>query len=99
MKIEDFYKIYIPALEKAFQNDSINLGFYVKSPEDYCDEAAADQVNQYLEEYENEFLEKTACYFDVKSHNFSSVQGVKIDLYKADLIAEMVKIKKEFFIH
>lgn len=43
MKTEDFYKIYIPALEKAFQNDSINWGFYVKSPEDYLDDEVSAQ--------------------------------------------------------
>ena len=98
MKTEDFYKIYIPALEKAFQNDSINLGFYVKSPEDYLDldDELADKVEQYLEEHEDTFLEKVAYYFDAKSHHFRSVQGVKIDLYKADLVAEIVKIKKSF---
>ncbi|MDR3022480.1 hypothetical protein [Chryseobacterium sp.] len=96
MKTEDFYKIYIPALEKAFQNDSLNLGFYIKSPEDYLDDEVSAQIDHYLEENENVFLEKVAYYFDAKSHNFSSVQGVKIDLYKADLIAEMVKIKKSF---
>ncbi|MDW9382600.1 hypothetical protein [Chryseobacterium sp. JV558] len=96
MKKEEFYKIYIPALEKAFQNDSINLGFYVKSPEDYIDDEVLCQIDQYLEENEDIFLENIAYYFDAKSHNFSSVQGIKIDLYKTVLIDEMVKIKKSF---
>ncbi|WP_213278326.1 hypothetical protein [Chryseobacterium indologenes] len=99
MKTEDFYKIYIPALEKAFQNDSINWVFYVKSPEDYLDDEVSAQIDQYSNENGDVFLEKIAYYFDAKSHNFSSVQGVKIDLYKAELIDEMVKIKKEFLIH
>ncbi|MGI9583811.1 hypothetical protein ACR1PO_21640 [Chryseobacterium sp. RRHN12] len=55
---EDFYTIYIPALEKAFQNDSVNLGFYVRSPEDYLDDEAVRQVDQYLKEHEDQFLEK-----------------------------------------
>ncbi len=33
MKTQDFYKIYLPALEKALQNDDINEGFYVSRPE------------------------------------------------------------------
>lgn len=96
MKTEDFYKIYIPALEKALQNDSINLGFYVKSPEDYLDDEVSAQIDQYSDENGDVFLEKVAYYFDAKSHNFSFVQEVEIDLYKADLIAEMVRLKKSF---
>ncbi|MBO9693770.1 hypothetical protein [Chryseobacterium sp.] len=98
MEKKDFYTIYIPALEKAFQNDSINLGFYVKSPEDYLDDEVASQIDQYLKEHENEFLEKTACYFDAKSHGFPSVQGIDIDLYKSKLMDEMNAVKKVFSI-
>lgn len=96
MEKEDFYTIYIPALEKAFQNDSINLGFYVKSPEDYLDDEAVSQVDQYLKQYEDQFLERTACYFDAKSHGFPSIQGVDIDLYKLKLMDEMNVLKKEY---
>jgi len=73
------------------------IGGYVKSPENYLDDELAVKVEQYLEEHEDVFLEKIAYYFDAKSHNFSSVQGVEIDLYKTELIDEMAKIKKEFF--
>lgn len=99
MKKENFYKIYLPALEKAFQNDTINFGFYVKSPEDYLDDELADKIEQYLEEHKDEFPEKVAYYFDAKSHNFPFVQGLSIDCYKADLMAEISKIKKEFSIN
>ncbi|SDI09148.1 hypothetical protein [Chryseobacterium jejuense] len=44
MKPQDFYKIYLPALEKAFQNDGINDGFYVKGPEEYIDSIFLDEV-------------------------------------------------------
>ncbi|MGN7709616.1 hypothetical protein [Chryseobacterium sp. 22543] len=99
MKKEEFYKIYIPVLEKTFQNDSNNWGFYVKSPENYLDDELTDKIEQYLEEHEDVFLEKIAYYFDAKSHNYPSVQNVLIDLYKADLIDEMSLIKKKFSIH
>jgi hypothetical protein len=99
MKKEEFYKIYIPVLEKTFQNDSNNWGGYVKSPENYLDDELTDKIEQYLEEHEDVFLEKIAYYFDAKSHNFPSVQNVLIDLYKADLIDEMSLIKKKFSIH
>ncbi|TZF92343.1 hypothetical protein FW781_21640 [Chryseobacterium panacisoli] len=80
MKTEDFYKIYIPALEKAFQNDSINLVFYVKSPEDYLDDEVSAQIDQYSNENEDVFLEKGAYFFDAKSHNFSNMMKMGIPL-------------------
>lgn len=55
MKPQDFYKIYLPALEKAFQNDEVNDGFYVKGPEEYIDSIFLDEVTRYLEENEDVF--------------------------------------------
>ncbi|QBJ88243.1 hypothetical protein DDI74_19270 [Chryseobacterium gleum] len=78
------YNLY-SCIGKVFQNDSINLGFYVKSPEDYLDDEAASQVDQYLKQYEDQFPERTACYFDAKSHGFPSIQCVDIDLYNQNL--------------
>lgn len=82
MKPQDFYKIYLPALEKAFQNDVINHGFHVKGPEEYIDPMFLDEVTQYVEENEDEFLEKVAYYFDAKSHYFPSVKDVDIEVIK-----------------
>lgn len=79
METKDFYKIYIPALEKALENDSINAGFYVKPPEDYLGSELAKQVVEYLEEKEDSFTEKVAYYFDAKSHHFPSIQNINID--------------------
>lgn len=97
MKTKDFYKIYIFALEKAFQNDSINFGFYVKPPKDYLDAEIADQIDQYLEDHQEEFLNRIAYYFDAKSHNFPSIRGIRIDLYKKELMNEMRKLKITFY--
>ena len=96
MRTEDFYKLYIPALEEAFKNDSINYGFYVKPPEDYLNDDIADLITQYLEDNEDDFTEKIGYYFDAKSHNFSSIKGISIDAYKQNLISEMFKIKKKY---
>lgn len=93
MKTQDFYKIYIPALEKAFQNDEVNEGFYVKGPEDYINPESIEEVTRYLEENEDEFLEKVAYYFDAKSHNFPSIQGVDIAIYKEQLKSYISKLK------
>lgn len=100
MKLQraDFYKLYIPALEQALKNDSVNTGFYVKPPEDYLDIELAKQVAEYLEEKEDAFTEKVAYYFDAKSHYFPSIQNIHIDDYKEDLIKGMFKIKNEFLI-
>ncbi|WP_347216329.1 hypothetical protein [Chryseobacterium sp.] len=97
MKPEEFYKIYLPALEKAFQNDDINEGFYVKGPEEYIDSIFLEEMTQYLEENEDEFLEKIAYYFDAKSHNFPSIQGIDIEVYKKELIDGTLIIKKNLF--
>jgi len=96
MEKKDFYKIYIPALELALNNDSINYGFYVKSPEDYLDDQIAKQLTEYLENNEDYFTEKVAYYFDARSHNFPSIQNINIDDYKNDLISEIFEIKKKF---
>ncbi|RXM49683.1 MULTISPECIES: hypothetical protein [unclassified Chryseobacterium] len=93
MKPQDFYKIYLPALEKAFQNDEVNDGFYVKGPEEYIDSIFLDEVTQYLEENEDAFLEKVAYYFDAKSHYFPSINEIDIDVYKKELRDEILRIK------
>lgn len=96
MQPKEFYKTYLLALEKAFQNDAINEGFYVKGPEEYIDSIFLEEATQYLEENEDEFLEKVAYYFDAKSHYFPSVKGVDIDVYKKELMDEILRIKKNF---
>ncbi|MGE8553546.1 MAG: hypothetical protein ACN6OB_06355 [Chryseobacterium jejuense] len=93
MKPQKFYKIYLPALEKALQNDEVNEGFYVKGPEDYIDPECIEEITLYLEENEDGFLEKVAYYFDAKSHNFPSIQGVDIEVYRKQLENYIFKIK------
>ncbi|SIR54484.1 hypothetical protein SAMN05880573_12634 [Chryseobacterium sp. RU33C] len=99
MEKKEFYKLYIPALELALKNDSVNYGFYVKSPEDYLDDKTARQIIDYLDDNEDDFTERVSYYFDAKSHNFPSIQNIDIDEYKKDLIEKISKIKKDFLIY
>ncbi|BAP30345.1 uncharacterized protein CHSO_1308 [Chryseobacterium sp. StRB126] len=94
MNSQEFYKIYLHALEKALENDEINHGFYVKEPEEYIDPVFLDEVTQYLEENEDAFLEKVAYYFDAKSHYFPSINRIDIDIYKKELLVDISKMKK-----
>ncbi len=79
-----------------YYNDSVNYGFYVRSPEDYVDDQTAGQLADYLEHHEDDFTQKVAYYFDARSHNFPSIQNRAIDDYKIALIEEISKIKNEF---
>ncbi|WP_336959282.1 hypothetical protein [Chryseobacterium contaminans] len=54
----------------------------MKGPEEYIDPMFLDEVTQYVEENEDEFLEKVAYYFDAKSHYFPSVKDVDIEVIK-----------------
>ncbi|AZB00013.1 hypothetical protein EG359_10425 [Chryseobacterium joostei] len=98
MNEKDFYSIYIPALERAFENDNINYGFYVKSPEDYLNDDLSRQITNYLETNEDSFTERVSYYFDAKSHNFPSIQNISIEDYKVNLIKDMLEVKKKFLI-
>lgn len=89
MTKKEFYSIYIPALEKAFNNDNVNYGFYVAPPEDYININQIDEINDYLDNTEDPFIERVGYYFDAKSHYFSSIQNISIDKYKNSLIIEM----------
>ncbi|GAA4276489.1 hypothetical protein [Aquimarina mytili] len=96
MTKQEFYSLYIPALEKALDTDHINIGFKVKGPEDYIDTKLQVEIENYLEEHEDVFLEKVAYYFDAKSHNFPSIEGVEIEVYKKKIKIEINNVKKGF---
>ncbi|MFK7814525.1 MAG: hypothetical protein AB8B59_18660 [Maribacter sp.] len=90
----DFYKVYIPALELAFQNDDVNYGFHVKGPDHFIESNLVNQIDQFITDNEDTFLENVAYYFDAKSHSFSSFEWVPIEFFKSNLVSEMQKIKK-----
>jgi hypothetical protein len=96
MTNKNFYIIYIPALEEAFRNDNVNHGFSVFTPDFYIEKKYLTEINDYLENQNNDFLDKVAYYFDAKSHNFPSISGVSIEEYKENLIKNMQLIKKYY---
>lgn len=96
MDIRYFYEIYIPALELALEEDHINNGFHVKGPEDFLDKNTAFNIDLFLEKNEDKFTEKVAYYFDAKSHNFPSIEGIDIDEYRLNILRQIREIKDKF---
>ncbi|MCW3160620.1 hypothetical protein [Chryseobacterium oryctis] len=56
MNKKEFYKIFIPAIEKAFKEDSINYGFYVKDPTEYLNKEELIEIEKYLENNEDKMI-------------------------------------------
>ena len=84
MDNKDFFKIYIPALELALNNDSINYGYYVRGPEYYIKKKYQNQIDSFIENSTefSIFFDMVGYYFDSISHNFHNIQGVKLNDYK-----------------
>ncbi|WP_309609115.1 hypothetical protein [Flavobacterium sp.] len=77
MELTKFYKTYIPALEKAYEDDDINNGFHVKDPMFFI-ELPENELNEYdvfLDKIlgGDVFLDNVAYYFDAKSHYFKEI--------------------------
>lgn len=98
MTLETFYSIYIPALEKALEQDDVNHGFYVKGPEHFIGEKPAAEIELFMDENPNDFIDKVAYYFDAKSHNFPSIGNTPIEDYRRELLNEVTRIKIEYAI-
>lgn len=94
----EFYTIYLPALEKALANDYINHGFHVKGPDYYINTIYLNKIYDYpdIAGSDNNFLNRVAYYFDARSHNFPSIQGISIEDYKKAIIIDMDRLKKEY---
>jgi hypothetical protein len=95
MKQEDFFRIYLPALERALENDEINSGFYTKNPEDFIEEKYQQEIEEHIEntdEYKF-FLNWVIDYFDAKSHYFDSINDIPIYEFRNKIIVWIKKIK------
>jgi hypothetical protein len=87
MNEEEFYPIYLSALEKALENDHINHGFYVFGPEDYVEKEVAKSLEIFIENNQKDrsFFDLVDLYFDAKAHNFDKINGVDIAIYKSKI--------------
>ncbi|HEY1056626.1 MAG TPA: hypothetical protein VGE24_15875 [Emticicia sp.] len=99
MEDNEFFKIYIQALEKALNNDEVNYGFYVYNPYDYIED---DILLKRLEKFESEnydrfshFFDLVSFYFDAKSHNFDTVGKYSIYEYREKVVKELDFMKKK----
>ena len=98
MENRNFYKTYIPALEKALLNDNINDGFNVWGPDFYLGDDL-EEVESYIERRNGDyvdFIDMVGYYFDAKSHNFPNIQGINIDIYKDNIIHIISDIKLQY---
>ncbi len=100
MKEKEFFRIYIPALEKALLEDNINYGFSVLAPDWYIeDEDIRKEIylfeETYFENYKDLF-QNVALYFDAKSHGFNKINGILVSKFKEVLHEIISEYKKKF---
>ncbi|WP_309609116.1 hypothetical protein [Flavobacterium sp.] len=100
MELIEFYKTYIPALEKAL-NYVNKVDFEFRGPDSFIDD---ETIRNNLDKFESENYHKheklfnmVSNYLDAKSHNFKVIQGKDIEDYKKELIDEINNIKKKYF--
>ncbi|NDV66563.1 hypothetical protein [Bacteroides sp. 224] len=89
-----FFSYYLLALKEALSQDEVNYGFFTKSPSWFYPKELYVALERYEESHYDEFplLEKVACYFDAKSHNFPTIESVEINIYRDSLIEEAKEI-------
>jgi hypothetical protein len=90
MKNQLFFSYYFIALREALEQDNVNNGFLVKSPNWFYPKELYQILEEYEESHYDEFplLEKVSYYFDAKSHGFSNIGGVNIVSYRQYIIKE-----------
>ena len=93
-----FFSYYIPALEKAFSEDHINYGFFVKGQDSFYPEEVMHELEEFVDSHYDEYpvLEHAAYYFDALSHYESNVRGIEINQYKKQIQDDIEKIRKKF---
>ena len=95
MDKKEFYQIYIPALEKALEEEN---QIEILDPEFYIsDKGIYKQIIDYTENIvDDPFLNHVAYYYDAKTHNFPDIDGIEINEYRSDIIKEMSVLKKKY---
>jgi hypothetical protein len=92
---QELLKTYMIALLEAINNDHINYGYLVKSPEWYLTLNTENEIENYynskLDKEFNEFHDLVAYYFDAKSHNFPDLQGIPLELVREKILTQSLK--------
>ncbi|RAJ06486.1 hypothetical protein LX64_01613 [Chitinophaga skermanii] len=94
MNKTEFYKIYLPALRKALEEDHINLGFCVRSPEYFIVENVLPGIVRLIdtEWSDDAFIIEVDEYFDAVSHYAEDYKGIPIYMAKENIIRQMQQI-------
>lgn len=90
-------RTYIEALEKALENDDVNLGYLVKDYSFYIeDDDLLLQIENYIQTtLKNKlFFELVEMYFFAKSHYQDSSNGIRLSIVKENIIDGIKNIKR-----
>ena len=99
MNNKDFYKLYLKALEIALSQDHINYGFHTKGPDFFIEDNHLSKVDNYINlrcDDNMNFIDSVGYYFDAKSHNFSNIQGVDINIYRLHIVEGIKDLKLKY---
>lgn len=100
MDHQTFFRHYLPALEEALRHDHEWEVFHVKGPDWFyaVDEQLHHELETFLDAHCEEFplLDRVGLYFDAKSHNFGTIDGIRVQDYKRMLSKEVGRLKQVF---
>jgi hypothetical protein len=98
MEKEEFFKYYIPALEKALSYIK-EEDFQTISPDMFIEDS---NLRNNLDSFENlnydlykELFYLVSIYFDAKNHNFQYADGKCLNILKHNILNEILEIKKK----
>ena len=97
MDSSTFYKIYLPALKQALEEDHINYGFMVRSPAYFIGQTFGNEIMMLLEqEYANDpFIILVEEYFDAKTHYAPDFKGIPIGEVKAGILEQLRAMEEQ----
>ncbi len=100
MDAREFFKSYLPALEKALESERTNQAFDALGPDWYIeDERKREKMYLFeeknFEQYKSIF-EKVALYFDAISHGFKEIDGINIEQFKEELKWNILMYREKY---
>ena len=102
MTESDFFKFYLPALEKALEIENTRKGFDVLGPSWFISDNTMRESLDLFEQsnfINHKYLfESVALYFDAVSHGFQEVNGLSLEQFKTNLNDLIDSYKKKFLI-